>query len=60
MDQLLFVHNHNQNVDLNFWRIVVSDNLDIKEQIEREVHSTPHSAHPRIKQTIAKVRRSLF
>ena len=60
MNDLLFVHDQNQDVDLNFWRIVVPDNLNIKYQIIRELHSTPYSAHPGIKRTIAKVRRSFY
>ena len=60
MNKLLFFHDQMQNVDLEFWRIVVPDNLDIKEQIIRELHSTPYSAHPEIQRTIAKVRRAFF
>ena len=60
MNPLLFVHDQNQDVDLDFWRIVVPDKLDIKEQIVRELHSTPYSAHLGIQQTTAKVRRSFF
>ena len=60
MNQLFVVHNQNQDVDLDFWRIAVPDKLDIKEQIVRELHSTPYSAHPGIQQTIYKFRRSFF
>ena len=60
MNELLFVHDQNQDVDLDFWRIVVPDRVDIKEQIVRELHSTPYSAHPGIQRTIAKVRRSFY
>ena len=47
-------------MDLDFWRIVVPDNLNIKEQIVRELYSTPYNAHPGIQRTIAKVRRSFY
>ena len=60
MNQLLFVHDQNQDVDLDFWRIVAPDKLDIKDQIVQELHSTPYSAHLGIQQTTAKVRRSFF
>ena len=51
MNQLLFVHDQNQDVDLDFWRIVVPDKSDIKEQIVRNctVHRTvltPESNEP--------------
>ena len=56
----MVVHDQNQDMNINFWRIVVLDNLNIKEQIVRELHSTPYSAHPGIQRTIAKVRRSFY
>ena len=48
MNNLVFLHDHNQDVDLEFWRIVVPDNFEMKEQILREMHNTPYSAHPGI------------
>ena len=57
---LLFVHDQNQDVDIDFWRIVVPDSEEIKAQIVRELHSTPYSAHPGIQRTIARVRRYFF
>ena len=60
MNGLLFVHDQHQDVDIDFWRIVVPENFEIKEQIVRELHSTPYSAHPGIQRTIAKVRRSFY
>ena len=58
MNGLLLVHDPKQDVDIDFWKIVVPDDFEIKEQIVRELHSTPYSAHPGIQRTIAKVRRS--
>ena len=60
MNSLLVVHDQNQDADLDFWRIIVPDNLEIKEYIVRELHSTPYSTHPGIQRTIARVRRSLY
>ena len=56
----MFVHDQNQDVDIDFWRIIVPDNFEIKAQIVRELHSTPYSAHPGIQRTIARVRRSFY
>ena len=58
MNYLLVVHDQNQDADLDFWRIIVPDNPEIKEHIVRELHATPYSAHPGIQRTIARVRRS--
>ena len=48
MNSLLVVHDQNQDADLDFWRIVVPENPEIKDHIVRELHSTPYSAHPGI------------
>ena len=60
MNPLLVVHAQNQDAKLDFWRIVVPENEEIKEKIVRELYSTPYSAHPGIQRTIARVRRSFF
>ena len=41
-------------------RIIVPDNPEIKEQLVRELHSTPYSSHPEIQRTIARVRRAFY
>ena len=56
----MVVHDQNQDTGLDFWRIVVPDNPEIKEQLVRELHNTPYSAHPGIQRTIARVRRSFY
>ena len=58
MNSLLVVHDQNQDADLDFWRIIVPDNPEIREHIVRELHSTPYSAHPGIQRTISRVRQS--
>ena len=60
MNNLLFVHDQNQDSDLDFWRIIVPEKEEIKAQVVQELHSTPYSAHPGIQRTIARVRRSFF
>ena len=58
MNEILAVHDRNQDKDLEFWRIVVPDKQEIKEHIVQEMHSIPYSAHPGIQRTIAKVSKS--
>ena len=58
MNNLLFVHDSSQDIDLDFWRIVFPKNFEIKKKIAREVHNTPYSAHSGIQRTIGKVRKS--
>ena len=60
MNDLLFVHDQNQDVDIDFWSLIAPDNEEIKTQMVRELHSTPYSAHPGIERTITRVRRSFY
>ena len=59
-NSLLMVHNRKQDVNLDFWRIVVPDDERIKRRIVEELHSTPYSAHPGIQRTIGRVKKSFF
>ena len=60
LNGILCIHDQNQDDNLDFWRIVVPDNREIKEHVVQELHSTPYSAHPGIQRTIARVRRSFW
>ena len=60
MNSLLVVHDRKQDVSLDFWRIVVPEDKEIKEHIVEELHSTPYSAHPGIQRTIGRVRKSFY
>ena len=53
MHRILYVHDQNQDTDLDFWRIVVPDNERTKTQVVKELHCTPYNAHPGIERTIA-------
>ena len=48
MNSLLVVHDQKQDDNLDFWRIVVPEDKEIKERLIQELHSTPYSAHPGI------------
>ena len=60
MNNLLFVHDQNQDSDLDFWRIIVPEKDEIKAQVIQEMHSSSYSTHPGIQRTIARVRRPSF
>ena len=60
MHRILYVHDQSQDADLDFWRIVVPDNEQMKSQVVQELHCTPYSAHPGIQRTIARVKRSFW
>ena len=60
INYLLMVHDQKQDASLDFWRIVVPEDEQIKERIIQELHSIPYSAHPGIQRTIDRVRKSFY
>ena len=60
LNSLLVVDDWKQDVSLDFWRIVVPEDEELKGQIIEELHSTPYSAHLGIQRTIGKVQKSFI
>ncbi|MCV6602019.1 MAG: transposase family protein, partial [Cohaesibacter sp.] len=60
LNSLLFIHDQNQDVNLDFWRILVPEDEGVKTRIIQELHSTPYSAHPGVQRTIGRVRQSFY
>ena len=44
--KLLMSHVTGQLEDVQHWRVVVPDDLDVKSLLVSELHSVPYSAHP--------------
>ena len=57
---LLMIHVIGQPEDVQYWRVVVPHDLDVKSLLVSELHSVPYSAHPGVQRTIGKVRRYLW
>ena len=55
--KLLMIHVIGQPEDVQYWRVVVPDDLDVKSLLVSELHAVPYSAHPGVQRTIGKVRR---
>ena len=51
------IHVTGQPKDVQYWRVVVLDDLDVKSLLVSELHAVPYSAHPGVQRTIGKVRR---
>ena len=60
LNGILLVHQLRQDAKLDYWRIVVPDNKEIRDKVVQELHSIPYSAHPGFQRTIGKVRKSFF
>ena len=54
LNGILLVHQLRQDAELDYWRIVVPDNKEIRDKVVQELHSIPYSAHPGIQRTIGK------
>ena len=55
--KFLVVHVTGQPKDLQYWRMVVPDDLEVKSLLVSELHSVPYAARPGVQRTINKVRR---
>ena len=51
------IHVTGQPEDVQYWRVVVPDDLNVKSLLVSELHAVPYSAHPGVQRTIGKVRR---
>ena len=51
------IHVTGQPKDVQYWQVVVPDDLDVKSLLVSELHSVPYSVHPGVQRTISKVRR---
>ena len=57
---ILLIHQTRQDAELEYWRIAVPDNKEIRDKVVQEPHSIPYSAHPGIQRTLGKVRKSFY
>ena len=55
--KFLVVHVTGQPEEVQYWRMVVPDDLEVKSLLVSELHSVPYAAHPGVQRTIDKVRR---
>ena len=60
LNGILLLHQTRQDTELDYWRIVVPDNREIRDKVEQELHSIPYCAHPGIQRTLGEVRKSFF
>ena len=51
----LMIHVTGQPEDLQYLRVVVPNDLDVKSLLVNELHSVPYSVHPGVQRTIGKV-----
>ena len=55
--KLLMIHVIGQLEEVQYWRVVVPHDLEVKSLLVSELHSVPYSAHPGVQRTIGQVKR---
>ena len=58
--KLLMIHVTGQPEEVEYWRVVVPDDVAVKTLLVSELHSVPYCAHPGVQRTIGKVRRHFW
>ena len=53
--KLLMIHVTGQPEEVEYWRVVVPDDVAVKTLLVSELHSVLYSAHPGVQRTIGKV-----
>ena len=57
---MLVVHRKDQDVELDYWRTVIPDDIAVKNFVVTELHAVPYSLHPGVHRTLQKVRRHFY
>ena len=53
----LVIHVTGQPEEVQYWRMVVPDDVEVKSLLVSELHFVPYAAHPGVQRTIGQVRR---
>ena len=56
----LMIHITGQPEEVDYWRMVVPDDVGVKVLLVSELHTVPYSAHPGVQRTLEKVRRHFW
>ena len=57
---LLVIHQETQDGDIDYWRVVIPDDIDTRNFVITELHNIPYSLHPGLQRTLQKVRKHFF
>ena len=57
---LLVIHQETQDSDIDYWRVVIPDDIDTRNFVITELHNIPYSLHPGLQRTLQKVRKHFF
>ena len=57
---LLVVHQEGQGSNVDYWRVIIPDDVSTRNFVVTELHNIPYSLHPGVQRTLYKVRRHFF
>ena len=57
---LLVVHQDGQDSDVDYWRVIIPDDVSTRNFVVAELHNIPYSLHPGVQRTLYKVRKHFF
>ena len=53
---LLCIHQEDQSEDVEYWRVVIPDDIDCKNKILKELHFVLYSGYPGVQRTLADLK----
>ena len=57
---LLVVHQEGQDNEVDYWRVIIPDDVSTRNFVVAELHNIPYSLHPGVQRTLYKVRKYFF
>ena len=57
---MLVMHQAGQGEELDYWRMIVPDDVSTRNFIVTELHAVPYSIHPGVQRTVQRVRKSFY
>ena len=56
---LLVVHYDGRDGEVDYWRVVIPDDVSTRNFVVTELHNIPYSLHPGVQRTLCKVRKHI-
>ena len=54
------VHQEGQDSDVDYWRVIIPDDVSTRNFVVTELHNIPYSLHPGVQRTLYKVHKHFF
>ena len=54
------VHQEGQDSDVDYWRVIIPDDVSTRNLVVTKLHNIPYSLHPGVQRALYKVRKHFF